>query len=127
MYADPISLTDGSAEVDFNRVNVSTNQSNYVSAVDYTEAKRIGFRLIHSTSKPIKADPNYIINRHVLTFTQSEYIAASLRNEVATVNVSINLPNSGNISRAELDKLLAHAGDFIGTTAHVDKLLRGEL
>lgn len=127
MYADPLQINDGAAVIDYAKARILGNQSQFVSLTENTEAAKVTLRVLHSRTRPKKAPANYAIDRHIFTVTRDEYKGdTSGFHEVATVNLSIALPNTDSISRTELDKMINTVKNFL-TTANVDKLLRGEL
>lgn len=91
-----------------------------------TAAVKENFRILHSVSGKTKADPNFQNDRHVITYSVSNVNPDTGKIEFLSINLSIQLPNTGVITRAEVDKGLDYVLGFAGTTANIDKCLRNE-
>lgn len=127
MYTEPLALTVTEGNLTYSRVGVSPHQSNWIETVVAAPTK-MALRILHAVSGKIKSDPTFAVDRHVVTFTREEVnTGAANRREMASVNVTVAVPNSGTFSRTEIDQLIHAATVYFNTTAHVDKLLRNEV
>jgi len=126
MYADPLVITFSGTPTTFNRFQTGGGQGLYVDVAS-TEDIRQGLRILHSTGAKDKLDPNFIMRRHVFTITRDEYVAAAKRHEVASINVTLSHPNTGTISRAELDRLVGLTTTWLNSSGNIDKWLLNEV
>lgn len=126
MFTEPISIEYASEQTwNFYRTTMGGNVAQYTEA-DQIAPTVIGLRILHGVTGKTKSDPTFQVDRHVVTFTRQELDSEIKRFEQASVGFTISLPNSGLISRTELDHLLTAAAGFATTTAYIDKLLRKE-
>lgn len=126
MYADPFTLTVSAVAHDFHRIRSEGNASFYAHALN-DQATMRDMRVLHAQGARNPLEPSIRAQRHVLTFGRTEYLSSTPRTDRATVGLTLVDPNVDKISRTELNELLNYVTAFLGTTANVDKLLRGEL
>lgn len=125
-YADPLVIAkSASLDFEFNRTG-GDKVSSYWVDTDNASNPVIRLRIVHGVTGKSKTDPNYHVKRHVVTFSRDEFNAAMARHEVMTLNVSLNVPNSGNFSSTEITELAYAARTFLSDPDMVGKLLRGE-
>lgn len=82
---------------------------------------RLGIRHNYVVSK----NGNDAYDRHVVTFSKA-VTDADDKVHTGTVSISLTVPRVSDISRADLNDLLAYARNFTGVTGNVDSLLRNE-
>jgi hypothetical protein len=92
-----------------------------------TEAERKTLRILHADGAKNKATPGFFNERHILTLSHDEFNSVANRREVASVGCTISMPNSGYITRAELDEQIKRMYTFLQVAANIDKLLRKEI
>lgn len=126
MFADPFTLTVSAVDYDFHRIRSEGNAAFYAEAGN-TAAKARLMRVLHSQGAKSVAEPGKRAQRHVLTFSLTDYDSSVPRTDQASINLTIVDPNVSTITRSELNELLGFVTSFLGVTDNVDKLLRGEL
>lgn len=127
MYADPLVINNGVASVSYAKRKLLGNQSEFVSLSENSEDATVTLRILHAKTKPKKAPANYMVNRHVITYLRDEYKGDTTGfHEAFTCNLSLAVPNTGSITRAEIDAAINTIKNFL-TVDTVDRLLRGEL
>lgn len=103
-----ISLTDGNSSRIDSASNLTTPRSMFIK---------------HQTSGS-KANGN-ISDRHLVSFSAT-YLDGANKEQVAVLNLTVQVPRSTAVSRANVNDLIAFARNWFGVSANVDGLLINE-
>lgn len=123
MFNSNISINDNAAaSKTFNQVYSGNRRSERIDTSSTASLPRqmvIAHTAYTPKGAPVKTD------RHLLQFSVEKADSNAVEH-VATVNLTIAVPQTAAIVRADIDHLLAFVKNWIGVTANVDGILLGE-
>lgn len=129
-FADDIVLKDASsADQTFARQAAENNRCTWINTSTTALEPRLA-RISHRR-EATKQNPGEFQDRHTVEFSLVKKDTTTGKLYTAVAAVSIQMPLTGPIVRADLDNLLAFlknaTAGFIVVSTNVDKLLRNEL
>lgn len=128
MFTDPLALEYAAESTwSFYRRAPLGGATAYFVEGNQTAPTSLGLRILHGQTGKIKSDPNFVIDRHVLSLSRTEQDSETKRMETAIVGLTVQLPNSGLISSTELGQMLYAVREFTSDATLLAKFLRGEL
>lgn len=124
-FASTITINNAAAAAKDFVLNLlsGTTSDRIESTSSLTNPVKMGIRHNYVPSKGSSSGDPY--DRHVVTFSQT-VVDTDDKAHVATVSLTITMPRVTDITRANLNDLLAYARNFTGVTGNVDALLRNE-
>lgn len=122
-FTDSIVLADASAvnqtfSLNFRQGN-SSDRIDELTPISAARSMSIRHNYVAKTQKADAYD------RHVVTFKKA-VIDSDDKQHVVTVSLPITTPRSSEISRGDIDDLLAFVSAFIADSVNIDKMLRNE-
>lgn len=132
MLADDLSLKNSAAAaIAFSRQSQTTDRSIWIDQTSTaTEPRTLS---VAHRKEALKGKPGEYQDRHTVQFAVTKKDAVTGKFYTGKVTVSVEMPQSGVVTRAEMDHLLYFAAlsastfSIFATTATVDKLYRNEL
>lgn len=125
-FADPITLNvTGTDDPNYSRTGMGSNFSTWVDTDPPSGARR-EMRIAHSKVGKAAANGATVL-RHLVQFKHSQFNDVLGKDEVMTVNLTISLPSTSDISDADQLIMTESVTQFLAGSGFVAKLLRNEI